>query len=67
MAYTAAQLSALEDAIAIGATRVTHDGRTVEYRSIAEMIQIRNMMRADLGQATSGGPRSTLVRFDRGY
>jgi hypothetical protein len=67
MAYTQAQLTALEDAIAIGATRVTHDGRTVEYRSIAEMIQIRNMMRADLGVSTSAAPKATLVRFDRGW
>jgi hypothetical protein len=66
MAWTETQLSALESAIASGTTRVTHDGKTVEYRSIAEMIQIRNMMRADLGQ-TSTAPRSTLVRFDRGF
>lgn len=66
MAWTNAQLSALEDAIAAGATRVTHEGKTVEYRSIAEMIQIRNMMRDSLG-TTVTAPRSTLVRFDRGY
>jgi roadblock/LC7 domain-containing protein len=66
MAWTETQLSALESAIASGTTRVTHDGKTVEYRSIAEMIQIRNMMRADLGQASTA-PRSTLVRFDRGF
>jgi len=66
MAWTEAQLSALESAIATGTTRVTHDGKTVEYRSIAEMIQIRNMMRADMGQASTA-PRATLVRFDRGY
>lgn len=66
MAWTDAQLAALEDAIAAGATRVTHEGKTVEYRSIAEMIQIRNMMRGSLGSAVAA-PRSTLVRFDRGY
>lgn len=65
MAWTQAQLTALEDAIATGAMRVTHDGKTVEYRSIAEMIQVRNMMRAAMGGTTP--PRTTLVRFDRGF
>ena len=65
MAFTQAQLTSIEDAIAIGATRVTHDGKTVEYRSINEMLRVRDMMRADLG--ATRGPRSTLVAFRRGY
>jgi hypothetical protein len=66
MAWTAAQLSALEDAIATGTTRVTHDGKTVEYRSLAEMVQVRNLMRSEMA-SSAAGPRSTLVRFDRGW
>lgn len=37
MAYTQTQLDALEAALASGALRVTYDGKTVEYRSIAEL------------------------------
>ncbi len=66
MAWTASQLAALEDAIATGTTRVTHDGKTVEYRSLAEMIQVRNLMRTEMA-SSAAGPRSTLVRFDRGW
>ena len=66
MAFSASQLAALDVAIATGTTRVTHDGKTVEYRSISEMIQIRNLMRAEMASSTPG-PRTTLVRFDRGW
>lgn len=66
MAWTNAQLSALENAIATGTTSVMHDGKKIEYRSMAEMIQVRNMMRAELGQSSTA-PRASLVRFDRGY
>jgi hypothetical protein len=65
MGWTAAQLSALKAAAATGATRVTHDGKTVEYRSLEEMLRLIQMMEAALSGRPA--PRSTLVRFDRGY
>lgn len=65
MAWTAAQLAALKNAVATGATRVTHEGRTVEYRSMSEMIKIIQLMEAEASGTQP--PRSTLVRFDRGY
>lgn len=34
-----AAIPALRLAIASGTTRVTYDGRTIEYRSVAEMLQ----------------------------
>ena len=37
MAYTQTQKDALEKALASGVTRVTYDGKTVEYRSLAEI------------------------------
>jgi len=37
MAITQAQIDALESALASGELRVTHDGRTVEYRSIDDL------------------------------
>ena len=37
MAYTAAQLQALQDALASGELTVEFDGKRVTYRSIAEL------------------------------
>lgn len=48
MAFTSEQLAALEAAIAEGALRVRYDGKEVQYRSLSEMMQIRNMMRQQL-------------------
>lgn len=62
--WTNAQLQALEQAIARGVTRVTYDGKTVEYRSLAEMLDLRDRMRADLGLTAASGPR--VAAFRRG-
>jgi hypothetical protein len=40
MAYTAAQIAALQNAIASGATTVSYGDKRVEYRSLADMRQI---------------------------
>lgn len=66
MAWTQAQLDALKVAAATGATEVTHEGKTVKYRSITEIVRLISMMESDLGTAPRA-PKSTLVRFDRGY
>lgn len=62
---TQTQLTALEEAIFQGALIVEYDGKKVEYRSLNEMILIRNMLRKELGlisgtnraiyHSTSGG------------
>ncbi|PJK29946.1 phage head-tail joining protein [Minwuia thermotolerans] len=55
MATTAelqARLAALETAIATGALRVTHDGRTVEYRSLAEMEAVAARLKRQIGTTT---------------
>lgn len=54
MAFTQTQLDSLEAAIARGVRRVTYDGQTTEYSTTAEMIQLREMMRRQLGLADSG-------------
>lgn len=66
MAWTQAQLDALKSAAASGATEVTHDGKTVKYRNLAEIIRLIAMMEGEIAP-TNRAPRSTLVRFDRGY
>lgn len=55
MATTAeleARLAAIQTAIATGTVRVTHDGKTVEYRNLAEMRQIAADLKRELGTTT---------------
>jgi hypothetical protein len=66
MAWTTQQLAALETEIAQGTTRVTFEGRTVEYRSLAEMIRLRDLMRRELATAASAPPNITYATFSRG-
>ncbi|MBN9430825.1 MAG: hypothetical protein J0I45_00125 [Bosea sp.] len=59
------RLDAIEEAIASGATRVTYDGKSVDYRSLAEMIAIRNALRRQLGIPVPG--RRTVATFRSGF
>lgn len=56
MAWTSDQLAALEEAISLGALSVKYADRTVEYRSLDDMMRLRERMRNDLG-LTSGTTR----------
>jgi hypothetical protein len=49
MAWTLEQLTALEDAIAQGTLIVRYADKQVQYRSLTEMLQLRDMMRQELG------------------
>ena len=49
MGWTQAQLDALEAAIAEGVEEVKYQDKTVKYRSIKQMMALRDVMRADLG------------------
>lgn len=51
-AYTQAQLDALRAAAANGTTRVTYDGKTVEYRSLSEILQMIRVIEVDLSTAS---------------
>jgi roadblock/LC7 domain-containing protein len=46
--YTAQQLTDLRAAIAEGVTKVSANGRMVEYRSLAEMRRLEAIMSAEL-------------------
>lgn len=48
MAFTVAQLTAIEEAIASGALEVTYEGKTVKYRSMDDLAKARAIVRADL-------------------
>lgn len=48
MAFTLNQLNALEAAMASGQTSVSYDGKRIDYRSVGELVQARNLVRAEL-------------------
>lgn len=62
MAFTTTDLQNLETAIASGRRRVKLNGREVEYQSIADMIEVRNIIRSELNTSTS-----TTCKRPRGY
>lgn len=66
VAYTTEQLNTLEAAIADGALTVKYGDKLTTYRSLDEMIRIRNLMRDELGlNGTSGGKR--FVSVSKGF
>lgn len=65
MSDLATRLEAIEEALHAGVLTVSHNGRTVTYRSLADMRQIA----ADLRRQINGSgtrPRVTWARFSRG-
>jgi len=67
MAWTQTQLDALDVAIVSGSLRVRYSDREVMYRSLDEMIRIRDLMRADLGLLGDNGGRSHMYAgFSKG-
>lgn len=49
MSWTQSDLDALNKSIASGTTSVRYADRTVQYRSLEEMLKIRMLMRDELG------------------
>lgn len=58
-------LTSLEKAIAQGVLRVQYADRVVQYRSLAEMLQIRDIIRRELGLVESPNPIYIQPRFSR--
>lgn len=67
MAYTQAQLDALDAAIASGTLRVRYEDRDITYRDLDELRQARQIVQADLA-GQSGTPRQTrsFASFSKG-
>lgn len=59
------RLAALEEAIALGVTEVTMNGRKITYRSLAEMRSIRDELKRSVNG--SSGPDVLKPYFDKGY
>lgn len=63
--FTLDQLAALDRAIASGTLRAKYDTHEVQYRSIAEMLQVRALMREALGLTTME-TRRKFMSFSKG-
>jgi hypothetical protein len=64
MAFTQPQLDVLEGAIATGSLSCEFDGKRVTYRSLDEMMRIRETIRGALG-LTSPAARFSLTSFTK--
>lgn len=64
MAYTKADLDIVERAIARGEKIVRYADRTVEYRTVDELVQARDLIRTEL--VATAGPRSRVTRIYHG-
>lgn len=64
MAFTQEDLEKVERAIARGERVVRYSDRTVEYRSVDELLVARDAIRTGMSQAN--GPRSRVVRLYHG-
>lgn len=57
MAWTEADLTKLEEAIASGAKSVQYENKKVDYHTLDEMLKLRDLMRKSLGKITNEGNR----------
>ena len=58
--FTEENLKSLELAIAEGAKRVKYSDKEIEYRSLDEMLKIRDLMRKELGLGKCSNAKSGL-------
>ncbi len=65
MPYTTEQLNTLNEAIALGALTVKYADKEVVYRSLPDMLRVKSLMEADLGQPKAN--RKALIEYDRGF
>lgn len=68
MAFTVAQLTALEQAIASGALEATYDGKTVKYRSMDDLRKAYDFVYAKLveqGLVTDARTRVSVASFSK--
>ena len=66
MAWTSTDLTNLDAAIAQGITTVSIAGKTVTYRSLAEMLRLRADMQRELGLTTAQVKKTrTFATFKR--
>ena len=59
--WTQAEVDALKSAIASGVRSVTHDGKTVTYGSVSDMLKALRLMQQDVSPTTA--PTIRRVEF----
>lgn len=64
--FTQAHLDALTAAIASGELTVRYGDTAVTYRSLDELLRVRDMMKADLQSSAQAGRTYTLGGFSKG-
>lgn len=62
--FTQEQLDALDAALVQGATEVVYGDKKVVYRSLSDMIALRNLMANDLGVSTVGNSGRRVVEYN---
>ena len=65
MAFSQAQLDAIESSIASGQLSVSYEGKSVQFRSLGDLLLVRQIIRANLGLATS--QRTLIAAHWRGF
>lgn len=61
MAFTQADLNAVERMIATGTLKLDYDGKRLEYRSMDELLKARNTILADLNRQTGNSNRHSMA------
>lgn len=56
MAFTSADLAAVDQAIATGELSVEVNGRRITYRSVADLERARTLIKAELAAPPAGSP-----------
>jgi hypothetical protein len=65
MAFTQADLTAIENAIASGALRVKFSDREVEYRSMNDLCKARDVIKAAVDPTVAASTRCTFASFTK--
>ncbi len=66
MAFTSADLDAINSAIAQGAKRVRFQTHEVEYQTIAEMLRARDVIKAEIETPAANGG-AMFARYESDY
>lgn len=69
MSFSQGELDALRSAYASGVLRVTHEGKTVEYGSEADLLRRIKVVERAIGTTVSAGQKrrtTVYLQFSRG-
>ncbi|WFS01602.1 phage head-tail joining protein [Rhizobium tumorigenes] len=67
MAWTQADLDAINSSIATGAKKVRYQTHEVEYQSLSELLKVREMIKAEVEIVVDAGGGAILTEYYGGY